>query len=166
MNENRRSRLPWLPQFPGKALSTSIVCGLAVALGSIGLDHLILDYTNLLPNRAIVLSDVLSGIVAGALLYQLMGVSIAERRSVAERLESIAEMNHHIRNALQVIKFNAPSGADELKMAEIQEAMDRIHWTLVEILPRVEPEFQLEEGPVRERFLNRVKESEETEDGD
>jgi hypothetical protein len=166
MNARLGSRLPWLPRLPVSPLAVSIAWGLAVAVGSVGLDHLLLDYTRLLPNAAIFLSDLLLGIVAGALLYHVIVVSVAERRSVAERLDSIAEMNHHIRNALQIIKFNAQPGADERRMAEMQEAMDRIHWTLVEILPRVEPEFELQEGGMRSRFLKRSRDGEKTEHAD
>ena len=48
----------------------------------------------------------------------------------------IAEMNHHTRNALQVIiGRSALSIADANAIAEIREAVKRIEWSLREVLP-------------------------------
>jgi len=50
----------------------------------------------------------------------------------------IAEMNHHTRNALQVIVGrSALSIADANAIAEIREAVKRIEWSLREVLPGV-----------------------------
>jgi two-component sensor histidine kinase len=64
-----------------------------------------------------------------------------ERVRVIERLATIDEMNHHIRNALQIISFNAHGESSETELAEIRQAVTRIQWSLNEILPKVEPEF-------------------------
>jgi hypothetical protein len=162
MNAKPGSRCPLLPQLPGKPISSAIICGFAVAIASLGLDHLLLDYSHLPPNAAIFLSDLLAGIIAGALFYQLMVLSIAERRGVAERLEIIAETNHHIRNALQIIKFNAHTGASERSIEEMQAAIDRIHWSLLELLPRVEPQFEAQDS-ARAPFLDPREGGKETE---
>jgi hypothetical protein len=51
-------------------------------------------------------------------------------------LEKIAEMNHHVRNALQVMTFYGYL-TDDPKVAQlIQESIRRIEWTLEEVLPR------------------------------
>ena len=51
------------------------------------------------------LRTALTGIVAGFLFYSLSNNERQRRQLVQERLRTIAEMNHHIRNALQVITY-------------------------------------------------------------
>jgi len=73
--------------------------------------------------------DLAGGFVVGLLLFF---EERRRRRYLAQRLEVIALMNHHVRNALQVIKY-AHYSADELKI--IEESVARIEWALREILP-------------------------------
>jgi hypothetical protein len=54
-------------------------------------------------------------------------------------MHTIAELNHHIRNALQVIKFlggQQRSGLDAMQLQLINDSVDRIEWALREVLPR------------------------------
>jgi hypothetical protein len=54
-------------------------------------------------------------------------------------MKTIAELNHHIRNALQVIKFlggQKRSGLDDVQLQLINDSVDRIEWALREVLPR------------------------------
>lgn len=61
---------------------------------------------------------------------------VCERReNVALRLRTIADMNHHIRNALQTIQLSAYSTKDQQAIGEISEAVERIQWALREVLP-------------------------------
>jgi hypothetical protein len=88
----------------------------------------------------ILLSNLLVGLVAAALVYVL---SVRERQRQAYvdcRLRVIAEMNHHIRNALQVISFYSRSG--EKQNVGIAEAVERIQWALREVLPQM-PEMSV-----------------------
>lgn len=51
----------------------------------------------------------------------------------------IADMNHHTRNALQVIVSRSVlSIADSAAIGDIQQAVRRIDWCLREILPNAE----------------------------
>ena len=85
----------------------------------------------------LLLSDILVGAVAAALVYVV--VTFQERRAsfVAERLRIIAEMNHHIRNALQVIAYHSWIGKDDQELAMIRESVNRITWALREVLPQL-----------------------------
>jgi hypothetical protein len=48
----------------------------------------------------------------------------------------ISQMNHHIRNALQVIVYRLDPGTrDSEELCEVQASVDRIDWALREILP-------------------------------
>src|SRR5690348_8713116 len=102
-----------------------------------------------IPSRyLIVLSSVLVGLVAAALVYALSTREQHRQEHVECRLRVIAEMNHHIRNALQVITFYSRKG--QKQEVGIVEAVDRIQWALREVLP------QLPEQPARKTDSSRV----------
>jgi hypothetical protein len=58
-------------------------------------------------------------------------------------MQSIAELNHHIRNALQVIKFLGVEQRPTLDSLQLQLINDsRIEWALREVLPRYQLDAQ------------------------
>jgi hypothetical protein len=56
------------------------------------------------------------------------------------RITTIAEMNHHIRNALQVIKILVAYPPDAVQRSRqvklINESVERVEWALREVLPK------------------------------
>ncbi len=87
----------------------------------------------------LIFSNGLTGLFAGGLFWQMAREAKASRDLVAERMKTIAELNHHIRNALQVIKFlgmQTRSGLDAVQLQLINDSVDRIEWALREVLPR------------------------------
>jgi hypothetical protein len=133
-------------------LLSAIVLAGAIAAGTLLLDFFLLRQERWGFMSMAVLSDAVFGLIAFALLLPLLRYSRQRRQSMVQRLEVIDEMNHHIRNALQVIAFNArPTARNESELNEIKEAVNRIHWTLREILPRVEPKYEPFEGSTREQ---------------
>jgi hypothetical protein len=88
----------------------------------------------------VALSDVITGAIAGALFYQFVKHEKAKRELIRERMHTIAELNHHIRNALQVIKFwgtqHQNCTLDEMQIQLMKESVDRIEWALREVLPK------------------------------
>ncbi|HEY7402446.1 MAG TPA: hypothetical protein VIB39_02915 [Candidatus Angelobacter sp.] len=91
----------------------------------------------------LIISNGITGLFAGGLFYQLVREERANRELVRARMKTIAELNHHIRNALQVIKFwgaqQRPS-LDAMQLQLINDSVDRIEWALREVLPRYEVE--------------------------
>ena len=85
-----------------------------------------------------IVSNGLTGLFAGVLVFQLAREEKASRELMRERMKTIAELNHHIRNALQVIKFlgGQRSGLDALQLQLINDSVERIEWALREVLPR------------------------------
>lgn len=72
--------------------------------------------------------DFLGGVLVGLISF------LAERRRqqyIDNRLQVIALMNHHVRNALQAIKFAQHT---EHHVNVIDEAVARIEWALREVL--------------------------------
>jgi len=81
-------------------------------------------------------SNALTGIVAGFLFYSFTNYERLRRRIVDERLRTIAEMNHHIRNALQIITYATVTANDDESVEMIRTSVERIEWALREVLPR------------------------------
>jgi hypothetical protein len=82
------------------------------------------------------LSNLLTGVVAGALFLQNRLRAQEKHRLLEHRLAKVAEMNHHVRNALQVVSFYRHQISDPEAARLLQESIRRIEWTLEEVLPR------------------------------
>ena len=84
---------------------------------------------------------VLGASVAAALTIVLIAFQLAEQRRVRladlRRYQLIADMNHHIRNALQTISYQSFSATDAAASRRLKEAVERIEWVLEELLPDV-----------------------------
>ena len=86
------------------------------------------------PIPMIAVSDAIAGLLGGLLILRLSYNVIERRRVILERLRAIADVNHHIRNALDLIQLSAQTTADKNAIGVIQEGVDRIEWTLREML--------------------------------
>lgn len=82
------------------------------------------------------LSNALTGLVAGILYLEVRVRAQDRQRLLEERLLKVAEMNHHVRNALQVVSFYRYQITDPEASRLLQESIKRIEWTLEEVLPR------------------------------
>ncbi len=80
-------------------------------------------------------SNALTGIVAGFLFYSLANYERMRRNQIRDRLRTIAEMNHHIRNSLQVITYATAAQPNADSMEMIRSSVERIEWALREVLP-------------------------------
>lgn len=140
----------WMPVKRSRMLLAACLFGVAVFISGIVFDLLLMTQERFHPATAAAVLDAFLAVLAAALLYQVLSYDREKRSRVLQRLETIDEMNHHIRNALQVIAFNAHSSSTEFELAEIKQAVNRIQWALREILPKVEPEFTPFEGSARE----------------
>ncbi len=71
------------------------------------------------------------GVLSGAIawIYQRR-----QNRYLAERLEVIADMNHHVRNDLQVIQYSAYMTKDKEHIQRIERSLSGIDWALREVL--------------------------------
>lgn len=83
----------------------------------------------------LITSNALTGIVTGLFFYSLSNNERQRRQLVGERLRTIAEMNHHIRNALQVITYASAAQNQTDSVDLIRSSVERIEWALREVLP-------------------------------
>jgi hypothetical protein len=131
-------------KFPAESLWSrrsgllSLLVVVIVSLIGIILDSLLVKEGLPRPDMMI-FSNGLTGLFAGGLFWQMAREAKAHRDLVAERMKTIAELNHHIRNSLQVIKFlggQQRACLDAMQLQLINESVDRIEWALREVLPR------------------------------
>ena len=120
-----------------RMLVMSLIAAIVVFLVGATLDYVLLHDEH--DSRVVVLevSDALGGLVAGALMFRLLQYERERRERLRHKLTVISDMNHHVRNALQVISFHAYSNADKQQIEAIRDSMERIQWALKEILPKL-----------------------------
>jgi hypothetical protein len=84
------------------------------------------------------LDDIVLGLLAGLLIF------VYEQRRyrvLMDKIRVIAEMNHHVRNALQAIALSR--FADESRQIQmLDESTRRIQWALQKILPGADENFR------------------------
>jgi hypothetical protein len=147
-----RDRLP--DYWPLRVRRIGLVVALfavVIFVSGLLLDLLLIRIERVSQLRAAAVLDGLFALVLAILLYRVLVHERDRRKRIIERLEIIDEMNHHIRNALQVISFNAHPESNEFELVEMRRAMNRIQWALREILPKMEPEFDSFEGSARDK---------------
>jgi hypothetical protein len=75
-------------------------------------------------------------------------MSRRQQRLTLTRVQVIAEMYHHIRNALAPISLSVDTIENQQLIRLIADGVDRIDWALREILPREVPMVEAERyGP-------------------
>ncbi|HTR23132.1 MAG TPA: hypothetical protein VMI10_04065 [Terriglobales bacterium] len=62
-----------------------------------------------------------------------------QERLTLARMQVIADMNHHIRNALAPISLSVDAIENQQLIGVISDGVDRIDWALREVLPREMP---------------------------
>ncbi len=86
------------------------------------------------PVPLIAASDAMAAALATFLVMLILHGIIERRRQVVARLRVIAEINHHIPNALELIQLSAVSTENERAVRIIGEGVQRIERTLRELL--------------------------------
>ena len=133
----KEDKLPVESSWSRHSSLLSLLVAVVVSLIGVVLDRLLLKEG--IPRLdMLIFSNGLTGLFAGGLFFQMAREAKASRALVEERMKTIAELNHHIRNALQVIKFlgGQRSGLDAVQLQLINDSADRIEWALREVLPR------------------------------
>jgi|SRR3954462_3306884 hypothetical protein len=114
---------------PARRFSLSLALGIAVFIFGFIVDHIVTHYVTV--PMVSWLDDIVSASVAGLLVFFY---SREHDRALAEKLKVIDLMNHHVRNALQVI-VNAQFSMPDEQVQVIDTAVKRIDWALRKILP-------------------------------
>ncbi len=130
--------------FDARTIGLSVAVGGVVVLLTMAFD-LLVDIVHPHGFWIFLLDDVLMGVVCAVivLLYEQR-----RRRELAARLNVVAELNHRVRNALQVIQYSAHATQEKQHIAVIGESVARIEAALREILEGRRPKGSSDqEGP-------------------
>jgi hypothetical protein len=120
---------------PTSKLVTFLIAGGLVGSISLVLDALLLSRG--VPGLGVLLvSNLIVGAACGTLIIQLKILQEERRKVVEDRLRKVADVNHHVRNALAVVAFYGTRGGDAASAQVVSEAVKRIEWTLREVLPK------------------------------
>ena len=76
--------------------------------------------------------DLLIDILSGVLVF---AYERHQHKLILEKMRVVADMNHHIRNALQPIMYSPYLKEQAEQVRTIQEGTHRIEWALREVLP-------------------------------
>jgi hypothetical protein len=107
----------------------AVLFGLVVLVLLFALDRIAVRFS--LTGALRVLDDIAGALIVGALAFWQ---ARSRNRFVEQRLNTIALMNHHVRNALQVISYSNYLKQDK-QVEQVKDAVERIEWALREILP-------------------------------
>jgi hypothetical protein len=80
-------------------------------------------------------SAIVAAVVAALLFYRMLWQERERRRAIHRRIETIREMNHHIRNAVQALTSYIPENNETV--TGIDDSLHRVDWALREILPKL-----------------------------
>lgn len=123
--------------------SWQFVLGAAIGVGAVSFLATELMHYWLVPdlgrNHERLLAEGLSALIVSCLIAKLAQMSRQQHRLTLARMQVIAEMNHHIRNALAPISLSVDAIENQQLIRVISDGLDRIDWALREILPRQEP---------------------------
>jgi len=135
------NRIPGLPEKEEGHMKTNYLHSFLAGLAMFGAVFLVehgLSEAGIVGSGT-VLDDVLLGLFAAIGLFFLLRHldTVRELRRRQHYALIIAELNHHVRNALQVIVYRADVAIHGMaELDDIFNAVDRIDWALREILPR------------------------------
>jgi uncharacterized protein (UPF0218 family) len=95
-----------------------------------------------LSHADIIVDDVVGAVLLGVIAFLWVTVVDERHRRIRseERRVLTSEMNHHVRNALTVIKYSAEYDNREERVRMTSDAVNRIESTLRELLPSMPPE--------------------------
>src|SRR5262249_35960412 len=118
----------------GMPLLGGLVVAMVVFALDAGLEYVLLS-KGISRSSTLLLSDAVAATAAAFFATYSFSLHKEREAEVRERVERIVEMNHHVRNALQVITYWSLAERDKKEVELIRQAVDRIEWALREVLP-------------------------------
>lgn len=135
-----QSAVPWLYQAPvWQVISVAVVGGLIVFVATAIAEWWLLFELGAVTGT-IVASAAVAGSLSGLLLYRIITYGRKRRAMLLHHLQVIADTNHHIRNAMEMVQMSAYLSGEKKVIDVIASATARIEWTLRDILGSTPPQ--------------------------
>ncbi len=120
-----------------RVIAVSVVVGFASFLVTEFMHHFLVADIGRHWER--LLAEGVSAIVVAGLTAGFLEAANQRQEAALLRMQVISEMNHHIRNALGAISLTTDSIQNQESVQVISESVNRIEWTLREVLLRRKP---------------------------
>ncbi len=120
-----------------ETLFASLIAGGVIGVLTLFLGRLV---SNLLDVRGLAaeVEAIVAFVLATVLVVVLFDVARSRRMRLMAYVQQVADLNHHVRNALQVIRFQTAVSKDgEEAVARINEAVTRIDQALKTMFPLI-----------------------------
>lgn len=136
--ESERPRLQTSIQQPWFATTSATARALvSLALGGfVFLSGGVLDWfvtRQYLPRISLMLAGAVVALAVGLLVFQILSNIQARYQAMLDQLRRIAELNHHIRNSLQVIAYHNIPARDERAIQQVNVEVLRIESVLRDV---------------------------------
>ncbi len=112
------------------AASSGLLVALAVGVLTFFSDVVLLSVTYSM--TLLVVDSILLGAMAGAVAWMY---EQRHKRITAAKLETVAQMNHLVRNDLEIIQYSAYATQNPEHIQRINDCLRHIEWALREVLP-------------------------------
>lgn len=140
-------RQPWFATISRvqRALVGLVVGGLVFLSGGV-LDWFVTH--QYLPRISLMMAGGAMALIVGLLMFQIL-TDIQERyQAMLDRLRRIAELNHHIRNALQVIAYHNVPDRSERAIRQVNAEVLRIESVLREVSAALSIHAEIPAAPI------------------
>jgi hypothetical protein len=131
-SQTERPSLAMSARTPAPAWCLALLFGGVVLFTATGLDFLVEKRLRSFFG-SIDASAATAAVVAALLFYRVLWQERERRKAIRRRIETIRDMNHHIRNAVQALTAYIPRSEE----TAINDSLHRVDWALREILPKL-----------------------------
>ncbi len=128
--------LLWILRSPLRITTVVVLFGASASLMEY-LIHLVVTTSSALPSVQALANSVILGFFAAFFGLLVLTAAGERRHKVRDDLRRIAELNHQVRNALQVIVYSEYSPNNSQHRAAVLEGVEKIEATLRELFPLV-----------------------------
>jgi len=115
----------------------AVLAGVLIGAAMLGV-QIAMDSLTGPTERTLLLSDMFVGVITAIVTGAGLRQYDAHLRADEARMRMIAEMNHHVRNALTAISLSVYAKNDPHLEQITRESIQRIDWALREVLPHPE----------------------------
>lgn len=126
----------WILRSPLRSTIAVVAFGVSASLLEFVI-HLLVITSSASPLVQALADSIILGIFAAFFGFILLMVARSRRRKVQEDLRRIAELNHQVRNSLQIIVYGERSADMGERRSAVVEGVERIEGTLRELFPLV-----------------------------